>query len=177
MLRSTRLPGLGLGTRGSGRGGHGEGSWRGRGDGLHLAFLSGARSGCALMIRGCVDGHGGIDVQGRSGGDLDRQGSRRDAYRGGGGEGFDEVAQGDKDLAAILGILGEVVEEGLHLQPQGKESSSDCLELLEGVVRFVRVRETSEKHVDIAGVYEFIHDKGRNDREVGMGHNGVLNRL
>ena len=114
-LRSTRLLGLGLGTRGSRRGGHREGSRRGCGDGLHLAFLSGARSGRALVIQRSVDGHSGIDVQGRSGGNLDRQRGRRDPNRGGGGEGFDEVAQGDKDFAAILGILGEVKEVRLHL--------------------------------------------------------------
>ena len=61
----------------------------------------------------------------------------------GGGEGFDEIAQGDKDLVAILGVLREIKEVQLHLQPQGKESSSNHLELLEGVVLTFEIRKAT----------------------------------
>ena len=63
--------------------------------------------------------------------------------RGGGGEGFNEVAQSNKDLVAILSILGEIEKEWLHLQPQGKESSGNCLELLDGVVLAFKVRKAT----------------------------------
>ena len=51
------------------------------------------------------------------------------------------------------------------------------MELLEGVVLAFQVRKATQEHVDIAGVHKFIHDKGRNDGEVGVGHNCVLKIL